>query len=109
MPPVKKPRPKLGTTFLKEWREYRNLSQEVASDRLGISRPNLSKIENGSVPYSQPILEAAAFAYRCEVSDLLSVNPFKEGAVIDILELLKNRDPELVRRVIEALPVRSAS
>lgn len=109
MPPVKKPKPKLGTTYLKQWREYRNLSQEVAADRIGISRPNLSKIENGAVPYSQPILEAAAFAYRCEVGDLLSVNPFKEGHVIDILELLKDRDPDLVRRVIEALPARSAS
>jgi transcriptional regulator with XRE-family HTH domain len=107
MPPVKKPKPKLGSTYLKEWRSHRNLSQEVAADRIGISRANLSKIENGAIPYSQPILEAAAHAYSCDVVDLLSVNPLKEGIVVDIMNLIKDRDPDLVRRVIEALPKRA--
>lgn len=107
MPPVKKPKPKLGNTYLREWRDYRNLSQEAAADRIGISRANLSKIENGLIPYSQPILEAAADAYNCEVADLLNMNPFKEGEVVDLLSLIRDRDPDLVRRVIEALPKRA--
>jgi len=88
MPPIKKPKPQLGRTFLREWREYRDLSQETAADLLGISRPNLSKIENGAVPYSQPILEAAAVAYRCDVTDLLRYDPFKVGEAVDLLALL---------------------
>ncbi len=107
MPPVKKPKPKLGSTYLKEWREHRGLSQEAAADRIGISRANLSKIENGLIPYSQPILEAAAHAYLCAASDILTMNPLKEGQVVDLMSLIRDRDPDLVRRVIEALPKRA--
>ena len=60
MAPVKKPKRALNRTFLKEWREHRQLTQEQAADRLNISRALLSKIENAKSPYSQGFIEAAA-------------------------------------------------
>lgn len=93
MPPVKKPRPRFRKTFLKEWREYRNLTQEQAAERLDMDRSNLSRVERAEVPYSQGLLEAAAIAYACEPWDLLNVDPNKEGEVVDIMRLLKSADP----------------
>lgn len=94
MAPIKKPRPRLRRTFLKEWREFRQLTQEQAADRLNMDRSNLSRAERGEIPYSQPLLEAAAEAYNCEPWDILNVNPQKEGDVVDLTSILKQATPE---------------
>lgn len=93
-------RPKLRKTFLKEWREYRGLTQEQAADRLEMDRSNLSRVERGQVPYSQGLLEAASIAYACEPWDLLHVDPNKEGDVIDLTRLLKDAPPEKRAEII---------
>lgn len=100
MPPVRKPKPRFRRTFLKEWREYRELTQEQAAERVGMDRSNLSRVERGEVPYSQALLEAASEAYRCEPWDLLNVNPLKEGEVIDLTSLLKGASPEMRAEII---------
>ncbi len=97
---VKKNRHKLRRTFLREWREFRGLSQEQAGARLGMDRSNLSRIERGEVPYNQALLEAAADAYDCEPWDLLNVNPLMDGDVIDLTAILKSAPPELRAEII---------
>ena len=100
MAPVKKPRPKLRRTFLKEWREFRRLTQEQAAERLDMDRSNLSRVERGEIPYSQALLEAAAVAYDCEPWDVLNVNPLKEGAVVDLTSIMKQATPEQRAEII---------
>jgi transcriptional regulator with XRE-family HTH domain len=100
MAPVKKNRPKLRRTFLREWREFRGLNQEQAGERLNMDRSNLSRVERGEVPYSQGLLEAAAEAYDCEPWDLLNVNPLKEGDVVDLTVMLKSAQTELRAEII---------
>lgn len=58
--------------YLKEWREFRQLTQEQLADRIGISRVMVSKIERGLNPYHQAFLEAAAAALMCEPADFWS-------------------------------------
>ena len=102
-------------TYIKQWREHRGLSLRRLADRLevedengkAISYVSINRIEKGIQPYSQPILEAIAHALSVEPVDLLSVDPTKEGEVVDLMDLLRGRDPDLVRRVIEALPKRA--
>jgi transcriptional regulator with XRE-family HTH domain len=102
-------------TYIKQWREHRGLSLRRLADRLevedengkAISYVSINRIEKGLQPYSQPILEAIAHALSVEPVDLLSVDPTKEGEVVDLMDLLRGRDPDLVRRVIEALPKRA--
>lgn len=101
MPPVKKPKPQFRKTFLKEWREYRGLTQEQASDRLDMDRSNLSRVERGQIPYSQGLLEAASIAYMCEPWELLNVNPLKEGAVVDLTHQIARADPDVQRQISE--------
>lgn len=94
-----KPR-QLRRTFLREWRLYRNLTQEQAAERIGMDHSTLGRIERGLVPYSQGVLEAAAQAYSCEPWDLLNVDPNKEGRVIDLTRILKDADPQTVAEII---------
>lgn len=106
----------LGKHFLRQWREYRGLSLRKLAERMEVepgvpltSHANLGRIETFQQPYSQEILEAAAIALGCTVSDLLMVDPTKEGEVVDLLRLLKDKDPETVRAFLQALPNQRAS
>lgn len=62
-------------TFIREWREYRNLSQERLAERIGKSPGLISQIENRKGPYTQETLEAIASALLCDPADLLIRNP----------------------------------
>jgi transcriptional regulator with XRE-family HTH domain len=96
-----KPRPR--KTFLKEWREYRGLTQEQAAERLGWDQSTLSRIERGQVAYTQQLLEAASDAYQCEPADLLMRNPLADDAPWSIYDSLKRVDPETQARVKDAV------
>lgn len=106
----------MGKHYLREWRKHRGLSLRKLADRMesepGIpitSHANLGRIELFQQPYSQEILESAAAALECSVSDLLSVDPTKDGEVIDLLRLLRSKDPETVKAILQALPNAQAS
>lgn len=106
MPSVKHPKRKLRTHFLKAWREHRGLDQEKAAERLGLSRTQLSKIENMKSPYSQGLLETAAEAYNCTVADLLMRNPLDKEApwsLVDSLRKAPAATRDQIRAVVETL------
>ncbi|MGR9384885.1 helix-turn-helix domain-containing protein [Rhizobium leguminosarum] len=98
-------------TYIKEWREYRGLSLRRLADRLELDGPDetlshssIGRIENGQQPYSQPILEALAAALNVSVTDLLSVDPTKEGEVVDLVRLIsENNNRELAVRLLKSL------
>ncbi len=103
MPPVPKPKRERTRHFFKEWREYRGLTQDQAIGRLGWSQSKISRIEAAQTPYNQDDLEAAAEAYRCNTVDLLTVNPFKDGEVVDLMRLLTEKNRDQAIRVLKAL------
>lgn len=100
MAPVKKPKPELQRTYLKEWREARKMTQEAAAAQLDVSRALLSKIENAKSPYSQPLLEKAAKAYRCETVELLVRDPRDNGDAWALLSRLRKADPPLRNMIL---------
>lgn len=101
------PKPEKPRYYFKEWRKHAGLTQEQLADRVGVTASSISQLENGKQGFTDTTLEAIAWAVNCEPSDLLGRNPLKEGLVVDIMNLIKDRDPDLVRRVIEALPKRA--
>lgn len=103
MPPVPKPKRDRTKHFFKEWRDYRGLTQDQAISRLGWSQSKISRIEAGATPYNQDDLEMAAEAYSCSVTDLLTVNPFKEGEVVDLMRMINDRNRDQAIRVLKAL------
>lgn len=96
MAPVKKPKPQLGGTFLKQWREFRGKRQQEAADAINVSRELLSKIESGKSPYLQQHLEGLARLYGCSPGDLLEQNPLEPEPLIktddEILSVLARID-----------------
>lgn len=61
--------------FLKEWREFRNLTQEELGNRVELTKTQVSRIERGLRPYTQDTLEAFAYALNTDVASLLMRNP----------------------------------
>lgn len=86
-------------TFIRQWREYRQLTQDALGDRIGLSKPQLSRIENGQQPYSQDLLEALAEALQTDVASLLMRDPSQDDAIWSIWEQAKPGE----RRMIEDL------
>lgn len=102
MAPVPKPKRQLGRTFLRQWREYRMLTQEQAAERLNVSRTLLSKIENAKSPYTQGFMEAAAEAYRCEVADLIMRDPNSPvWSIYDTLKALPREQQAHVEEIVK--------
>lgn len=71
-----------------------------------MSRGNLSKVENGEVPYKQDLLEQLAELYNCTAGDLIMRDPTDKSAPWSILDSLRSVSAEergQINRVIEAL------
>ena len=86
---ARRQRPKqYRTTFIRQWREFRGLSQERLAERIGKSPGLLSQIENAKGPYTQETLEAIAAALGCEPVDLLVRDPSDPEGIWTVWEAL---------------------
>ncbi len=85
---------KLRKTYFKEWRVYRDLTQEQLAERMGTTKAAVSKIELGQNLYNQSSLEAWAEALQCQPSDLISRDPESED-----LRALIDQAPEAIRHL----------
>ena len=71
-------------TYIRAWRKHRGLSLERLGDRIGVTKGALSQLENGTVAYTQPMLEALADALLCEPQDLLMRDPTESESILSI-------------------------
>ena len=84
-------RPLYQRTFIKPWREYREMSQEELAEKVGeyllendisekgYTYASIGRIENGRMPYSQPVVEGIAKALGVSVATLITTPPPKPG------------------------------
>jgi len=94
-------------TFIRNWREYRNLTQERLADRIGRSVGLISLIEAGKSPYTQETLEALAGALGCEPVDLLIRNPPDPEGIWTIWDTLETPEKRQAVEVIKAIRKRA--
>jgi transcriptional regulator with XRE-family HTH domain len=90
-------RPVYQRTFIRQWREHRELTLEALGERIGMSHVSLSRIERGLQPYSQPVLEAIAKALRTDAASLIMRNPEEPG----IWSIWDNASQGDQRKIIE--------
>lgn len=98
MPPrigFKRPRQR-RRTFFKEWREFRDLSQERLAERLETSVASVSRIESGKQPYTQDYLEALAHALQTDPASLLMRNPLDQEAIWSIWDNAKEGERRMI-------------
>jgi transcriptional regulator with XRE-family HTH domain len=93
-PPGARLRPLYQRTYIKQWREYREMSQEELAEAVGeylsengisekgYTHASIGRIENGRMPYSQPIMEGISQALRVPVATLITVPPPEDGQPI---------------------------
>ena len=84
-------RPLYQRTFIRAWRERREMSQEELAEKVGdyllesgisdkgYSYASIGRIENGRMPYSQPIMEGISQALGVPVATLIAQPPPEEG------------------------------
>lgn len=76
-------------TFIKQWRDFRGLSQAQLAERLETSESSISRIESGTQPYTQDFLEACAEALSTDVASLLMRDPSDPAAMWSIWDQAK--------------------
>ena len=90
--------------YFREWREYRDLTQEQLADRIGCGKSAISKLERGDTLYNASSLEAWSDALGVEPDELLRPPPSQdEPARSDIVKLLELAKPEEKRIVLRLL------
>lgn len=95
--------------FLKEWREYRGLTQESLADRVGMSVSNISQLERGLQGYSDEGLERLADALRCDPGQILTVNPLDDNAIWSLWERAEPGQRQVIMDVAKGLVTKRAS
>lgn len=103
--------------YIREWREWRGLTQEQLAGRVAILTEKdamdvstISKIETGARGYRQPVLEAFAEALGCDPPDLLRPPPRPDNEIvhwaINWAQRLADRPPaqqERAQRILKDL------
>jgi len=89
--------------FFRKWRQHRGLTLERAAERIGMTHPNLSRIERGLQPYDESILDRMATAYRCEVPDLLVRDPTDDEGIWSIWDRIPPEKRHDAKAILTAL------
>lgn len=85
-------------TFIREWRQFRNLTLEQLAEQLDMTASHLSMLERGQRGYAQDTLEAVAKALQTDAASLLVHNPADPEAIWSVWERAK---PGERRQIIE--------
>lgn len=108
---------KQGQHYIRQWREKRQVSLRKLAARMEtepggepiVSYAQLSRIETGEQPFSEPILNAIADALGVTRAMLLEMDPNKQGHVLDLLNQLKPATQDQAIRMLEAFVKASAA
>lgn len=90
-------------TYIRAWREHRGFTQERLAERVSLTAATLSRVENGKLPYSQPMLEALAEALGCEPADLLARPPGKDFGLQSVISTMTDEQKRKSLALIQAL------
>jgi transcriptional regulator with XRE-family HTH domain len=82
--------------FVREWREYRGLTQEQLAERAGMSVGNVSQFERGLQGFSDEGLQALAEALGTQPGYLLMVNPNADEPIWSIWEKAKPAERKMI-------------
>lgn len=95
--------------FVREWREYRGLTQEQLADRVGMTPASLSRIERGLQPYNQGTLEALAKSLNCNRIDLMVRNPLDPESPWTLWDRIKPDQRKTAIKMLKALAEEEAA
>jgi len=95
--------------YLRAWRKSRRkpdgtlLTQGDVAIFAGVSKPTISRIENGSQNYNARILEAYATLCGCQPGDLLSREPFDPDTIYQLYARLRPAQRSEAEAILRAM------
>lgn len=89
--------------FLREWRTFRQLTQQQLADRLETTKSVISALENGKQRWNQDILELAAEALNCDPVDIIVRDPTAPEPIWSIWERVPQQMRPVAAKQLEAL------
>jgi transcriptional regulator with XRE-family HTH domain len=101
--------PRWRRLFLREWRVYRNMTQEQLAERVEMSVSNISQLERGLQGYSSEGLQRLAVALQCEPGHLLMVDPTRDNAIWSIWERASEAERQQIVAVSQAIVRKTGS
>jgi transcriptional regulator with XRE-family HTH domain len=90
-------------TFIRQWRELRNLTQDQLGERLETSGSMISRIEKGETPYTQDTLEAIADALQTDAASLLMRDPTDPDAIWSIWDQAQSVERDVIRDMAQRI------
>ena len=91
--------PNCRRNFVRQWRDFRRLTQEQLAEDAKRALSTINKIENETAGYSPETLCLIAKALKCSIGDLLSVDASKPDDIA-LWNLLRSISPEQRRQLI---------
>lgn len=89
--------------FFREWRKFRQLTQQQLAGRIDMSTSSISQLENGKQGFTDETLALWAEALRCSPGALLTVNPLDKRSPWSLWESLPPSKRAHVLAVMEAM------
>lgn len=90
-------------TFIREWRQYRNLTLEQLAGRLDMSASHFSMLERGQRGYTQETLEAIADALQTDAASLIMRNPQDNDAIWSIWDHAKHGERQMITEIARTI------
>jgi transcriptional regulator with XRE-family HTH domain len=90
-------------TFFRQWREHRGFTQEQLAERLETSVASISRLESGTQPYTQDVLEALADALNTDPASLIMRNPDDPEAMWSIWDQAKSGERQLIEELARSV------
>jgi transcriptional regulator with XRE-family HTH domain len=89
--------------YLREWRQFRGMTQEQAAERADISKSVLSRIESHQRSFRSEHLDALAHAYSCEPWELIGRDPnAPDGDIARLWARIRPEDRAQAVRTLES-------
>lgn len=85
-------------TFLAQWREFRQLTQEELADASGVSVGMISSIEGATSGYSAESLHKLAGALGIEAGMILSVNPERDPSLWALVSQASDKERDQIAK-----------
>ena len=83
-------------TYIRQWREYRNLTLEQLAERVDMTASYLSMLERGQRGYTQETLESLAYALQTDAASLIMRDPTDDEAVWSIWDQAKPGERKMI-------------
>lgn len=83
-------------TFIRQWREHRNLTLEQLADRIDMTSSHLSMLERGQRGYTQETMEIIADALQTDVASLLMRDPSEPDAIWSVWDQAKPGERKMI-------------